>query len=88
MNITDVRIRVTETEGSKMKALASITIDNEFVVHDIKIIESAKGLFVAMPSRKDGNGEYKDICHPLNSNVRKLITDAVLEKYEEVTASE
>jgi stage V sporulation protein G len=88
MNITDVRIRVTETEGSKMKALASITIENEFVVHDIKIIESAKGLFVAMPSRKDGNGEYKDICHPLNSDVRKFITDAVLEKYEEVTASE
>lgn len=88
MNITDVRIRVTETEGNKMKALASITLDNEFVIHDIKVIESAKGLFVAMPSRKDGNGEYKDVCHPLNSDVRKYITDTVLEKYDEVTTSE
>lgn len=84
MNITDVRIRPVEKEDSKMKAIASITIDGEFVVHDIKVIESEKGLFIAMPSKKDGSGEYKDIAHPINTATRKSIQDAVITKYEEV----
>lgn len=84
MNITDVRIRPVEKEESKMKAVASITIDGEFVIHDIKVIESDKGLFIAMPSKKDGNGEYKDIAHPINTATRNRIQDAVLAKYEEV----
>lgn len=84
MNITDVRVRPVEKEDSKMKAVASITIDGEFVVHDIKVIGSEKGLFIAMPSKKDGNGEYKDIAHPINTATRKRIQDAVIAKYEEV----
>lgn len=84
MNITDVRVRPVEKADSKMKAVASITIDGEFVVHDIKVIESDKGLFIAMPSKKDGNGEYKDIAHPINTATRNRIQDAVLAKYEEV----
>jgi stage V sporulation protein G len=84
MNITDVRIRPVEKEDSKMKAVASITIDGEFVVHDIKVIESEKGLFIAMPSKKDGNGEFKDIAHPINTATRTRIQDAVIAKYEEV----
>lgn len=84
MNITDVRVRPVEKEDSKMKAVASITIDGEFVVHDIKVIESEKGLFIAMPSKKDGNGEYKDIAHPINTATRTRIQDAVIAKYEEV----
>lgn len=84
MNITDVRIRPVEKEDSKMKAVASITIDGEFVVHDIKVVESEKGLFIAMPSKKDGNGEYKDIAHPINTATRKRIQEKVIAKYEEV----
>lgn len=84
MNITDVRVRPVEKEDTKMKAVASITIDGEFVVHDIKVIGSEKGLFIAMPSKKDGNGEYKDIAHPINTATRKRIQDAVIAKYEEV----
>lgn len=84
MNITDVRVRPVEKEDTKMKAVASITIDGEFVVHDIKVIGSDKGLFIAMPSKKDGNGEYKDIAHPINTATRKRIQDAVIAKYEEV----
>lgn len=84
MNITDVRVRPVEKEDTKMKAVASITIDGEFVVHDIKVIRSEQGLFIAMPSKKDGNGDYKDIAHPLNTATRKRIQDAVIAKYEEV----
>lgn len=84
MTITDVRVRPVEKEDSKMKAVASITIDGEFVVHDIKVISSDKGLFIAMPSKKDGNGEYKDIAHPINTATRSRIQDAVIAKYEEV----
>ena len=84
MNITDVRVRPVEKEDSKMKAIASITIDGDFVIHDIKVIESEKGLFVAMPSKKDGNGDYKDIAHPINTATRTSIQDAVIAKYEEV----
>ena len=83
MKITDVRIRKVAKEG-KMKAVVSITIDDEFVVHDIKVIEGEKGLFIAMPSRKATDGEYRDIAHPINSATRESIQRIILEKYEEV----
>ena len=82
MKITDVRVRRVAKEG-KMKAVVSITIDNEFVIHDIKVIEGEKGLFIAMPSRKSADGEYRDIAHPINSDTRKRIQDLILTKYEE-----
>ena len=81
MQITDVRIRKVAKEG-KMKAVVSITIDNEFVVHDIKVIEGEKGLFIAMPSRKAADGEYRDIAHPINSDTRNMIQSLILEQYE------
>ena len=81
MQITDVRIRKVAKEG-KMKAVLSITIDNEFVVHDIKVIEGEKGLFIAMPSRKAADGEYRDIAHPINSDTRNMIQTLILEQYE------
>lgn len=81
MQITDVRVRRVSKEG-KMKAVVSITLDNEFVVHDIKVIEGEKGLFIAMPSRKAGDGEYRDIAHPINSTTRDKIQSIILEKYE------
>ena len=81
MQITDVRIRKVDKEG-KMKAVVSITIDDEFVVHDIKVIEGAKGLFIAMPSRKANDGEYRDIAHPINSTTRDNIQTLILEKYK------
>ena len=83
MQITDVRIRKIAKEG-KMKAVVSITIDEEFVVHDIKVIEGEKGLFIAMPSRKATDGEYRDIAHPINSETREMIQNIILEKYETV----
>lgn len=83
MRITDVRVRKVTKEG-KMKAVVSITIDDEFVVHDIKVIEGEKGLFIAMPSRKAADGEYRDIAHPINSATRERIQNIILEKYEEV----
>ena len=82
MQITDVRIRKIEKEG-KMKAVVSITIDEEFVIHDIKIIEGEKGMFIAMPSRKTAEGEYKDIAHPIKSSTRELIQNLILQKYNE-----
>lgn len=84
MNITDVRVRPMDKADSNMKAVASITIDGEFVVHDIKVIQSNDKLFIAMPSKKDGNGDFKDIAHPINTATRTKIQDAVLAKYEEV----
>ena len=87
MNITDVRIRKVAKEG-KMKAVVSITIDEEFVVHDIKVIEGEKRLFIAMPSRKATDGEYRDIAHPINSVTRDHIQSVILEKYDEVMAEE
>ena len=87
MQITDVRIRKVEKEG-KMKAVVSITIDEEFVVHDIKIIEWEKGLFIAMPSRKAADCEYRDTAHPINSNTRDRIQKLILEKYQETMAVE
>ena len=83
MKITDVRIRKVDKEG-KMKAVVSITIDDEFVVHDIKVIDGEKGLFIAMPSRKASDGEYRDIAHPINSGTREQIQNLILKKYEEV----
>ena len=83
MNITDVRVRKVAKEG-KMKAVVSITIDDEFVVHDIKVIEEKKGLFIAMPSRKAADGEYRDIAHPINSTTRDRIQTLILDKYQEV----
>lgn len=85
MNVTDIRVRKIAKEG-KMKAVVSITIDEEFVVHDIKVIESDKGMFIAMPSRKAADGEYRDIAHPINSATRERLQDLILEKYEEVMA--
>ena len=87
MNITDVRVRKVAKEG-KMKAVASITIDDEFVVHDIKVIEGEKGLFIAMPSRKATDGEYRDIAHPINSSTRDKIQTLILSKYQEMLAEE
>lgn len=81
MQITDVRVRKVTKEG-KMKAVVSITLDNEFVVHDIKVIEGEKGLFIAMPSRRAADGEYRDIAHPINSETRERIQNIILEKYE------
>lgn len=82
MQITDVRVRRLTDDG-KMKAVVSITIDNEFAVHDIKVIEGENGLFVAMPSRKTANEEYRDIAHPINSEVRNYVQTKILEKYQE-----
>jgi stage V sporulation protein G len=87
MEITDVRVRRVAKEG-KMKAVVSITIDNEFVIHDIKVIEGEKGLFIAMPSRKSSDGEYRDIAHPINSDTRKRIQDLILERYAETPEEE
>ena len=81
MQITDVRLRKVNSEN-RMKAVASVTFDNEFAVHDIKVIESQNGLFIAMPSRKTPNGEFKDIAHPINAETREKIQKAILEAYE------
>ena len=80
MQITDVRVRKITKEG-KMKAIVSITLDNEFVVHDIKVIEGEKGLFIAMPSKKAADGEYRDIAHPINSATRDMIQKTILDSY-------
>ena len=80
MNITDVRVRKVDKEG-KMKAVVSITIDQEFVIHDIKVIEGDRGLFIAMPSKKAADGEYRDIAHPINSETRENIQKIILESY-------
>ena len=81
MTITDVRIRKIASDG-KMKAIVSVTFDNEFVVHDIKVIEGQNGLFIAMPSRKTPDGEFKDIAHPINTDTREKIQNSILEAYE------
>ena len=81
MQITDVRLRKVNSEN-RMKAVASVTFDNEFVIHDIKVIESQNGLFIAMPSRKTPNGDFKDIAHPINVETREKIQTAILEAYD------
>ena len=87
MKITDVRIRKIAKEGKK-KAIVSITLDDEFVVHDIKVIEGEKGLFIAMPSRKTTTGEYKDIAHPINSQTREQIQEMILNEYQRALTEE
>lgn len=87
MQITDVRVRKITKEG-KMRAVVSITIDNEFVIHDIKVIEGDKGLFIAMPSRKSSDGEYRDIAHPINSETRDAIQNLIISRYEQSAGEE
>ena len=87
MQVTDVRVRMV-SKDSKMKAVVSITLDNEFVVHDIKVIEGEKGLFIAMPSKKSAEGEYRDIAHPISSGMREMISRAILDAYEKAVAEE
>lgn len=87
MQITDVRVRQVAKEG-KLKAVVSITIDDEFVVHDIKVIEGEKGLFIAMPSKRSLDGEYRDIAHPINSGTREKIQNTILGKYKSALTEE
>lgn len=87
MQVTDVRIRKITKEG-KMKAVVSITLDDEFVIHDIKVIEGEKGLFIAMPSRRTADGEYRDIAHPINSLTRERIQQLILQRYTESLGTE
>lgn len=88
MKISDIRIRLIKKDDSKLKAVASITIDDCFVVHDIKIIEGTDEMFISMPSRKTPDGEYKDIVHPINTPTRELIKNAIMEEYQKALASE
>lgn len=81
MKITDVRVRKVTKQG-KMRAIVSVTFEDEFVVHDIKVIEGEKGLFIAMPSKKSVDGVYRDIAHPINSEMRQLLQRAILDAYE------
>lgn len=83
MNITEVRVRLVNKEESKLKAVASMTIDNCFVVHDIKVIQGNEGMFISMPSRKTPEGEYKDIVHPLNTETRESISKMIIDAYEQ-----
>ena len=87
MQITDIRVRKINTEG-KMKAVVSVTFDDSFVVHEIKVIEGQDKLFIAMPSRKTPDGEFKDIAHPINAETREKLQSEILAKYEESLASE
>ena len=81
MQVTSVSVRKIEKEGSRMKGIASIVLDDSFAVHDIRIIQGDKGLFIAMPSRKTATGGYRDIAHPINPDVRKMLEDAIIEEY-------
>jgi len=85
MNVTDVRIRKLNQEG-KMKAIVSVTFDNAFVIHDIKVIEGQNGLFIAMPSRKVAEGDYRDIAHPINSETRNALQEIIFKEYEKALA--
>ncbi|MCQ2555861.1 MAG: septation regulator SpoVG [Clostridia bacterium] len=87
MELTDIRIRLVSKDESKLKAVASFTIDNAFVVHDVKVIEGANGNFIAMPSKQAPSGEYRDIVHPLNTETREQISSAVLAAYEQEKAN-
>ena len=86
MNITDVRMRIMNND-TKMRAVVSITLDDEFVIHDIKVIEGEKGLFIAMPSRKSADGEYRDIAHPIRSEIRAKLQTLILDEYEKAKAA-
>ncbi|MCI8548316.1 MAG: septation regulator SpoVG [Bacilli bacterium] len=85
MKITSVKVRKIEKEGSRMKGIASVVIDDCFAVKDIRIIEGEKGLFIAMPSRKYPSGEYRDVAHPINSDTRKLFEDSIIDEYNNTT---
>ncbi len=87
MNITDIRIRKLSKEN-KLKAVASITFDNDFVVHDVKIIEGDRGLFIAMPSRRSTNGEYKDVAHPINTEARERLQSLIIDEYNKLPIEE
>lgn len=87
MQITDVRLRRVNSDG-RMKAIASITIDNEFVVHDIRVIDGNNGMFVAMPSKRTPDGEFRDIAHPISSATREKIQNAVLQEYENAASED
>ncbi|MBR1670337.1 MAG: septation regulator SpoVG [Butyrivibrio sp.] len=87
MKITDIRVRKV-TKLGKMRAVVSVTFDDEFVVHDIKVIEGERGLFIAMPSKKAADGEYRDIAHPINSEMRALLQGAILEAYDKAAPAE
>lgn len=82
MEITSVTVRKFEKDGNRMKGIATIVIDNAFAIHDIRIIEGDNGLFIAMPSRKTATGEYRDIAHPINTDIRTMFQNAILEEYE------
>lgn len=88
MKISDVRVRIVKKDDSKLKAVASITIEDCFVVHDIKVIEGSQGYFIAMPSRKTPEGEYKDVVHPLNTETREQIRTAILAEFETALKAE
>ena len=88
MEITSVNVRRIEKEGSRMKGIASVLLDDSFAVHDIRIIEGDNGLFIAMPSRKTATGDYRDIAHPINPDVRKKFQDAILEAYNNAEDSD
>ena len=86
MRISDVRVRLIKKEDSKLKAVASVTFDDCFVIHDIKVIEGAEGYFIAMPSRKTADGEYKDIAHPIKTETREEMISIILNAFEEEKA--
>ncbi len=86
MTISDVRVRLVKKDDNKLKAVASVTFDDCFVVHDIKVIEGNEGYFIAMPSRKTGEGEYKDIAHPIKTEMRESLIKAILATFEEEKA--
>ena len=88
MKISDTRIRLVQKEDSKLKGVASMTIDDCFVVHDIKIIEGQEGYFIAMPSRKASDGEYKDIVHPINTETREMIISVILDAFKQEQAKQ
>ena len=88
MEITNVRVRIVEKDNSKMRGFAQVTIDDQFVVHDIRILEGNNGLFLAMPSKQVAPGEYRDVAHPINQEARQIFTDAILAEYEKELARE
>ncbi len=88
MKITSVSVRKIEKEGSRMKGIASVLIDDSFAIHDIRIIEGDNGLFIAMPSRKTATGDYRDIAHPINPDVRKMFEEAIFAEYNKVEDAE
>ena len=88
MKITSVNVRKIEKEGSRMSGIASVLLDDSFAVHDIRIIEGEKGLFIAMPSKKTPTGEYRDIAHPINPEVRAMFEEAILDAYENAESAQ